>query len=350
MNKGYNSQMPSSTFDQRDYQVLRDSQLPATLTETPAMRFDSAEDASVFFARELDYIKAQTYDVIYPEFNALKLFPQSSEVDIGAETVTFYSYDKTGMAKIIHNYATDLPRVDIRGKPTTVPIKSVGDSYGYSIQEMRASRMAGKSLDVRRAEAARYIIDRTLNAIAWSGDEESGLIGVLSPSNDIPVFTLKMNAGGTSTKFVDKTPMEVLRDINEFVEFTAMLTKSVERPDILALPTDAFLYLANTPMIINPGTGAVSTIMKWILDNSPRLKDIVECPELNADSGVTPYPDTGVAFMFKADPMKFTIENPLPFYQHPLQPKGLEFEVPCEARTAGAVIYYPLAQLIVPGV
>lgn len=74
-----------------------------------------------------------------------------------------YSYDRTGVAKIINNYATDLPRADVKGKPTTAYVKSVGDSYGYSVQEMRASRLAGKSLDVRKAEAARYAADYALN-------------------------------------------------------------------------------------------------------------------------------------------------------------------------------------------
>jgi hypothetical protein len=353
----YNAQMPSATYDLRDYEVLRASQTPATLIEEPGMRFDSAEDASVFFARELDFIKAQTYDVLYPEFTALKLFPASSEVDIGAMTVTFYGYDKSGMAKIIQNYADDLPRVDVMGEPTTSHIKSIGDSYGYSVQEMRSSRMAGKSLDVRKAETARYIIDRELNRIAWAGDEKNNLIGVLSLNNDVPLFTLPLNAAGTSTKFVDKTPNECLNDIKAMVAYTATLTKSVEQPDTLALPTDAYLYLANTPR----SDYSDLSILNWILANVSRLKEIIEAPELNADSMITPYGDTvdsmgavtpgqGVAFMFKKDPMKFTIENPLPFYQHPIQPRGLEFMIPCECRTAGAIIYYPLSMLITVGV
>lgn len=122
-----------------------------------------------------DYIKSQTYDRLYPEFTALTLFPVTHEVPEGAETVTYYSYDKSGMAKIISNYATDLPRVDVKGEPTTVPVKSIGDSYGYSVQEMRASRMAGKSLDVRKAETARYQIDRLTNIIAWKGDATAKL-------------------------------------------------------------------------------------------------------------------------------------------------------------------------------
>ena len=346
MATNYNPAMPSANYDRNDYEALRATGIPATLAETPGMRFDGAEDASVFFARELDYIKAQTYDVLYPEFTALKLFPLSSEVDIGAETITFYAYDKSGMAKIIQNYATDLPRADATGRPSTAQVKSIGASYGYSIQEMRASRMAGKSLDIRKGDAARYAIDRKINEIAWAGDKESGIFGVLSPENDVPLFTLPQNAAGTSTKFVDKTPQECLDDVRAIVAYTATLTKSVEQPDTLALPTDAFLHLSNTPR----SDYSDLSIMNWILANVSRLKEIVEAPELNADSYVTPYPGENVGFMFKKDPMKFTIETPLPFYQHPLQPSGLEFVIPCEARMAGAMIYYPLSMLIIPGV
>lgn len=136
-----NTNQKSMRYDQNDYNALLHSEIPAALVEIPQMNFDDASDASVFFARELDYVKSQSYDVEYPEFTALKLFPMSSEINPGAETVTYYSYDKTGMAKIISNYATDLPRADVKGKPTTAIIKSLGDSYGYSVQEMRASAM-----------------------------------------------------------------------------------------------------------------------------------------------------------------------------------------------------------------
>ena len=250
------------------------------------------------------------------------------------------------MAEIIHNYGTDLPRTDTHGFPTTRPIKSIGASYGYSNQEMRASRMAGKALDARKAASSKYAIDYGINKIAWAGDSKSGLHGVLSPENDIPVFTLQTNAKGTSTRFVDKTPNEQLRDIAAMVRFTAALTHSVERPDTLALPTETYLHLFDTPR----SDDSDMSIGQWILKNSPRLKNIVEAPELNPDSGITPYPGIGVGFMFRRDPMKFTIEIPMPFFQYPVQPRNLEFVVPCESRVAGAVIYYPFSALIIPGI
>lgn len=337
----------SMRYDQNDYEALRASNIPASLVGT---RFDSAEDASVFFARELDYVKSQSYDVEYPELTALSLFPMSSEVDPGAETVTYYSYDKVGLAKIISNYATDLPRADVKGKPTTAIIKSLGASYGYSIQEMRASAMAGKSLDTRKAESARYQIDYLNNKIAWCGDEETGLRGVLSADNDVPLYTPANGAKG-SVKWSEKTEDEILADINGMLKQMARTTKKVEKPDTLALPSEAFLELQGRRI-----EGTDSTVLSYIQKNLKDIKDIVSCPELDPDSVDTnPYAKEGedgqgIMLMFKNDARKLTIENPLPFMQYPVQTEGLEMVVPCEARTAGVLIYYPMSLLIGVGI
>lgn len=337
-------------YDQSDYDALLRSAIPASLVSIESMNFDDAETASVFFARELDYVKAQTYDIEYPELTALKLFPLSSEVDAGAETITYYSYDKVGQAAIISNYATDLPRADVKGVPTTAPIRSIGDSYGFSIQEMRASRMAGKSLDARKAEAARYQIDFMLNKIAWMGDAVTGLMGVLTTSNSVPVYTLGVHAGGSSTKWADKDADEILADITGMLKTVATNTKKVEAPDTLALSADAYLELQNK-RIANTATN----LLTYVKDNIPQIREIISCPELDADAVDTnPYAAAsngqGVALLFKNDPRKLTIEQPLPFTQYPVQVNGLESVINCEARTAGAVIYYPYSMLIAAGV
>ena len=104
----YNPNMPSQSYDEADAKAIMNSSIPNGLVGD-SLRFDSAEDASIFFARELDFVKAETYDVQHPEFTAEKHFPISHEVNPGAETITYYSFEKTGFAKIISNYATDLP-------------------------------------------------------------------------------------------------------------------------------------------------------------------------------------------------------------------------------------------------
>ena len=344
----YDPKNPSTRYDEADYRAFAGSSLTASLV-SPNLRFDSVEDASVFFARELDYIKSKTYDKVYPQFTALTLFPHTSEIDPGAETATYYAYDKTGMAAIISNYATDLPRADVHGEPTTVVIKSVGASYGYSVQEMRASRMAGKSLDVRKADAARYAIERTMNRIAWAGDAKNKLVGVLSPSNDIPIYVIPAGASG-STKFVDKTADEILADINGMVGYVSDLTMDVEKPDSIVFPTDVFLDLTSRRI---PDTE--TTILKFLRENSAYIKNFSSAAELNAKNTETnPYAAAvdgqGVCLLYTKDADKLCIEDPMAFLQYPAQEKGLEIVVNCEARTAGAMIYFPLSAVIAPGV
>lgn len=347
MRNQYNPDQPSMHFDQADYNALAASNITPSLVGVRGLHFDSAEDASIFFARELDYIKSKAYDKIYPELSALANFPITHEVPEGAETMTYYSYEKTGMAAIISNYSTDLPRADVKGKPTTVPVKSLGDSYGYSIQDMRASRMAGKSLDTRRAEAARYAMDRTTNTIAFVGDKESGLPGLLTTGNNIPLYTLSTVTvdGQTYTDFKHKTASQILDDINGMFAYQSKITKGVEKSDTLMLPESVYIDITTRQV---PNTGY--TVAKFLLENAPYLKDIVTAPELESDSTETNPYGSNVMILYKNDSEKFSLEIPMPFLQHPLQNKNLEVIVPCEERVAGVVIYYPLSLLIAAGV
>lgn len=332
-------------YDATDAKVLRNGNVCRSMSGR-GMQFDSTQEASIFFARELDYIKAQSYDVEYPQMTALSMFPISSEVPEGAETFTYYSYDKIGLAKIINNYATDLPRTDVKGKPTTGYVKSIGDSYGYSVQEMRASRMTGKSLDVRKGESARYAIDYLANKIAWAGNEENGLMGILSENNDIPRFvlsTIEVN-GEQKTEFKYKSADQILFDINNMQKFVAMITKNVEKPDTLVLPAHIYVDLATRRL---PDTD--TTVLEFLIKHAPYLKEIREANELQADAKDINPTGNDIIFMFTNDERKLTLEIPMHFYQYPLQEKGLEIEIPCEARVAGMIIYYPLAALIAEG-
>lgn len=311
------------------------------------MRFDSVEAASVFFARELDQVKAKTYDKQYPELSALAYFPITSEVNEGAETTTYYSYDITGMAEIINNYATDLPRVDVKGESHTANIRSIGDSYGYNVQEMRASRMAGKSLDARKGAAARRASDYAVNKIAFAGDAKHNLVGIFSSGNDIPVYTLSTVTidGVQYTDFAHKAAEQILADINGMQMFIDKITMSIEKPDTLALPSYVYMDLATRRI---PDTD--TTVLSFIKAHAPYLKNFESMSELQSTATDINSSGKNVAFMYTKDAEKFSLEIPLPFNQFPLQITKLEVEIPCEQRTAGLIIYYPLSMLLAYGV
>ena len=58
-------------------------------------------DGAFFFQRQLEQIKARSYDVQYAELQARMLFPVSNEGGPGITSITYRTYDQIGAAKII---------------------------------------------------------------------------------------------------------------------------------------------------------------------------------------------------------------------------------------------------------
>lgn len=59
-------------------------------TTNNPMRLDSNE--SVFFNRELAYVKAKSYDAKYAELKGLSLIPISTEAGAGVNEIIFHQY------------------------------------------------------------------------------------------------------------------------------------------------------------------------------------------------------------------------------------------------------------------
>lgn len=291
---------------------------------------------TIFVAKELEAVKAKTYDQKFANLNALKLFDMSSDVDPGADTISYQSLGSVGMAKTIANYATDFTRVDVLAEEHIAKVIAGGAAYGYTMQDLRRAAMARKPLTARKAIAVRRALDEYINRIAFHGDAKHGVVGLLDNPN-IGNYTVAADgAGGTgsSTKFKDKTAVQILRDMNGIINSVSKQTNDVENPNTLVLLPDQYNYIASTPY----SDVVADSILSVFKRNNPDVT-VLKANEL-AGAGVGGL-DMMIAYVKDADHQ--TLEVPLPFTQHTIQQKGLEFEVPCEVRTAGVLIYYPLS-------
>lgn len=302
-------------------------------------RLDANE--SIHFARQLEFVKSQAYDVKRPQLSALSLFPVDTSVPAGAEFHTYRQYDAVGMAKVISNYADDLPRADVTAKEFTSPIRGVGISYGYSVQEIRASAFAGTSLDAKKMRAAQRGHEMKINQLAWSGDTASGIPGFLTNAN-IPAYTVPADGTGSSKLWSTKTPDLILRDMNGIVNSVFTVTKGVHKPTELWIPQAQYALISSTARSATSDT----TILEFFLNSNPFVQRVVPVVELTgAGSGGT---DLMVAAENMADNYQLVI--PMAFMQHAPQQVNLEFTVPCESRCGGVVVEYPLAFAIGSGI
>lgn len=306
-------------------------------------QFNILDDVqAMFFQRELELIKSRSYDVEYADLIARTLIPVSNEGGLAITSITYRTYDKVGAARLINNYAKDLPRADVGGKETTIPVKEIGISYGYTQKEIAAAQLTGRPLDQRRADAARRAVEEKINDIAYNGDADGGLPGFLSNAN-IPLVTV-VNGASASPLWTSKTPDEILFDINDLFGDIFENTKMKERADTLLLPPGQWNYISATPRASNSDT----TILQYIVKNSPFLKsenDVIPVNEL-VGAG-TAGADMMVAYTRRPDKLQLEIPSELQFLAP--QEQGLELVVPGQSSIGGVNVYYPLSAAFAEG-
>jgi hypothetical protein len=269
----------------------------------------------------------------------------STEVDPGAETVVWQEMDRVGQAKVIASYANDLPRVDVYGSENVSRIRTIGDSYGYSRQDIRAARLAGRPLDSRKATAARQAAEQLMNEIAWFGDRTSGLKGVMDTPNAnlVVAITAAAAPNGTAWSSVSgKTPDEILDDLHNLYQASRTASNDVERANTIVLPPDPYGYINTKARSANSDT----TILTFFKSTHPdvNVTSAVELTNVAASrvpSGSGVAANVGMAFARDLD--KLAHEVPMMFTQHGEQEEGLEFVIPCEARTGGVIVYRPVS-------
>lgn len=280
------------------------------------------------FTRQLEYVKTKTYDVLYLEAEFRKHLPISNETPTGATSVTWRQFNWNGEAKIIHSYARDFPRVDLSAKEETTILHSVGSSYGYSIQDLRASQMAGIPLDTRKGQAARTAIELQLDSIAALGSSSHNLVGFAKNSG---VNLITATTGGWSSASFDT----VLADLLIMVRTVMSQSTMRHRPNVIFLPTASFLYASS----VTGGVESKRTAVSAFHEIYPDI-EVVPWPRLDSANASN---NGGRAVVGEVNPINVEVDIPQDFEQFPPQATGMEFEIFCHARTGGTRIYYTLA-------
>jgi len=320
------------------------------------------DNEGVFFQRQLEYIQAQSYDVLYPDLMGRDVFPLNTEGGEGINTITYRSYDKRGETAIIAGKATDLPRGDISGEEYSMTVKTLGSAFGYSRQELAASKVTGMPLEAKKADAVRRGYEEKVNQLIWFGDAPNKLNGLYGGPADQPWATVTIGSvapsasGGNSTEWggADKTGVEVVADLNAACVGMYKDTKKLFRPDTVLISVEKKQFLMNTP--ISDEFPLVS-IMEWFLKNNmfiksaDQFKDINELeaifPDVAGGEGITdfkPGNDGVEGFTILASGSdNARIREPFPFMHLPVQYKGLEFEINCYGRFGSLEMIRPAA-------
>ena len=296
------------------------------------VRLDAGEGSII--ALELEHQFSRMYDRKYPEYKARTLIPGNNEASNADETWAYKFWDSVGMAKIISDFADDLPRVGAFAQKFTGTFKSMGNSYDYDLQELRSAAKAGTRLQDKKAVMARRGHEALADTIFAFGHAETGATGFVNNAN-VPVVSSGITGGWNTA-----TPSQILADM-QIMERTGPLNSfDVFSFDTLVLPIDEFQIISGTFMTTDNNTSVLDLFLKA----SPYIRNVESWSRLATANTAGTGPR---GMMYKRDPEVCELVESQAFEQMPPQVKNLSWVVPCHSRIGGVKIVYPLGMAYV---
>ena len=294
------------------------------------------DTVGIFLARELETILARAFEVEYADIKYSTVIPVSSEVGTGADSFTYRVFDKQGSMKVIGDKAQDLPRADVLRKEVTHPVRSLGASFAYTVQETRAAAMVpGMNLEQRRANAVRRAYEEKVQEIAYFGDAPSGMKGFFNNNQVDKLVPDKWfdTAGVTSD--------ELIALLNEPATRLVQNSNMKEMPNTMLVPYNVYRIISTTPRSSTSDT----TVMEFFLRTNPMITAIEPINELEASkSGSALSKDRIITYDRSPDKLQLHVPQPLEFLP-PLR-QSLEFSVAAHARIGGLALYYPKSAIV----
>ena len=305
---------------------------------------------TIYFLRELAEIKAKAYDVKYAKLKG-RMFVPVIGGDPGAETVIVNQFDYSGNAVRINASAQDFPEVNASGKQYTTPYNSYGVKFSYSIPELRASMKAGRSVEAMRATAARMALAQKQDDILSLGDlDADNGSGVTSPMLGLISFALAGKGAQTvppasvnaaTTWIGNKSPDQIIADINALIYSIPNATKEVEMPNRVLLPVAQYNYCKSTKRTAYADETILEAVQSAWADEGIKFIPWNRLAGAGAGSvtpGTAPY-DLMLAYTMDEDHLNCPV--PIEYQQMAPQLERMRFNIYCEMRMSGVISLYP---------
>lgn len=292
----------------------------------------------VYFAQQLELAKLEVFKVLYPDLKYPIAIPTDVRNAPGVQRVSFQMRDIVGVAKIIANYADDIPRADLVGRKVFLEVFTLGISCGWNYYEMEAGILAGEPIDTAKMAAAREVLLRLVDKLAFLGDASVGLFGLTNvpsmPNTVVPTVGGATTWAAKLALGTDAGRQAVLDDL--MLPFTRqfVLTRMTERPDTIVLSPTSFAQISQTPRTAFSDT----TILDFFLKAHPEV-EVISSAWLETSG-------TGGArqmIVYRRDPSKIELQITQDIHVHEPEKRGLEWVVAMTMRYAGILARYPLS-------
>ncbi len=160
---------------------------------------------------------------------------------------------------------TAIPGVSVDGTRVVLPLRLLAREISYTSPELDRSQLLGQPIDAQKMAAFNIMYQMSTDQMVYIGSSDVGATGLL---NSPLVVAGSVSAGVSgSTLWVNKTPTEILADVNALLSAAWAASGYAVCPSGLRLPPAQFAYISSQ---LISSAGSVS-ILKFLQENSIAL-------------------------------------------------------------------------------
>lgn len=310
-------------------------------------QFNNAQEAMGFVQSQAKAINTTVYKAEYPDFDYASLVPVDSSAPEWSDGMITYLTDTVGQAQFISGMAKDIPLADVIRGQSSVDYELAALGYDFSLEEVNRAALLNMPLTSMKADAARQGAMELLYTLALFGNTAKGKAGLLNSAAAVQGLVAQ-NAGATSRLWSQKTPKEILADIDAILTGGYVGTNGVELADTLLLSVERLQFLNATTMSDTNSETILSFIMRTNIYKAITGRELT----IRAVRGLSTLGAGGTQRMaaYRRDPRTAVFHLPMPHKFLPVWQNGpMNFLVAGIMRTGGTELRRPGAMRYADG-
>lgn len=297
----------------------------------------TVDDGISFYISQLANLEARIYQAKYTSINFAELVPINTNVPEWADSWDYISYDAVTIGKFIGSSADDLPNVAIAANKTSVPIGYAGNSYDYSLDELRKSQQMRIPLDTTKAQAAFRGSQEHTQRVAYFGDAARQMTGLFNNAN--------VQLDSSTINWATATGAEMVQDMNSLLVKVWVNSANVHVPNVLVLDSVRYAQISSKRM----DTGTDTTVLEFFLRNNLytnlagqplRVVPRLQLTAANLAAGGVSNGSKDRMMAYELNDENLGMVNPIPWRALAPQMRGLNVFVPAEYKTSGVEVRY----------
>ena len=312
-----------------------------TISSFQYKTLDCLDEANnVLFSRQLETILPDLVAEEIAPTSVRAMFPVNTAFSPNTKTVTWRMLTITGAAKIIADYADDIPLINMFGEEKSTKVQTIAVGTEFSVDELSASAEGGISLASEGPVAARDSILRKENVLAYEGDTKFDQVGLFS---------------GTATTGIAQTAANGLWSAAaQGVVYTEMATlvgdvhtdsKTIHKPSRILMSPANFQLISTTQF----STASDTTILGYFRANHPGVdvQAVQEFSGAGAKGGMGAANDA--VFAYNPNPSEIFLAVIMAIEQRAPTELRLKIETIYRSKVGGFIIRKPLAMKFLTG-